>query len=386
MRRRRHAPFLVALVAALCVLVGAAPALAGGPRPPGTGTLQRALTQLVHAPGGPPGVIVTLGSGSALTVLTAGTGDLATGRAPRPGDAMRIASVSKAFSGATALALVSRGVLSLDDRVGTLLPDLPRAWHQVTLRELLGHTSGIPDFTASPRFQQAIVASLQDPPPPRDLLGFIDDPALLFAPGTQYRYSNSDNIVVGLMVQAATGRPYADVLRAVVLGPAHLSATSLPVGSALSTPYLHGYDVSEQPPADLSTLAAAGWSWASGGMVSTPRDLARFIGAYVRGDFVDRVTRAGQFAFRPGASGPPGPGENSAGLAVFRYDTRCGTVYGHTGNISGYTQFAAATGDGRRTVTVTVNAQITPESAPERFADLRRVFERATCAALVPDR
>jgi D-alanyl-D-alanine carboxypeptidase len=387
MRRRRHLPILAApLVAAVCVLVGAAPAVAGTPAQPGTGTLQRALTDLVHAPGGPPGVIVTLGSGSRSAVLSAGTGDLATGRAPQADDAMRVASVAKAFSGATALSLVSRGILSLDDPVGTRLPDLPRAWHQVTLRQLLGHTSGLPDFSRSPRFQQALLAALQDPPPPRELLGFIDDPALLFPPGTQYRYSNSDNIVVALMVEAATGRAYADVLRAVVLGPGGLSRTSLPQGSALPDPAIHGYDVSEQPPEDISTLVAAGWSWASGGIVSTPGDLARFIGAYVRGDFADRSGRTAQFAFRPGSSEPPGPGGNSAGLALFRYDTRCGVVYGHTGNTPGYTQFAAATADGRRTVTVSVNAQITPDSAPERFAELRRVFELAACAALAPGR
>ena len=170
----------------------------------------------------------------------AGTADVATGAPLRASDSMWLASVSKAFNGAVALSLVADGRLSLGDTVGRRLPGLPLAWSKVTLRELLQHTSGIPDYIASPRFQQAFVASLQDPPPPRDLLGFIDDPALLFAPGTQYRYSNSDNIVVGLMVQAATGRAYADVLRALVLGPAHLTATSLPVGSALPSPYLHG--------------------------------------------------------------------------------------------------------------------------------------------------
>jgi hypothetical protein len=58
-----------------------------------------------------------------------------------------------------------------------------------------------------------------------------------------------------------------------------------------------------------------------------------------------------------GSSEPPGPGKNAAGLALFRYRTRCGTVWGHTGNTPGYTQFAAASGDGRRSVTVSVNAQ-----------------------------
>jgi len=340
----------------------------------------------VQQPGGPPGAVVTLGRDGQLDVLTVGVADLATGRTPAAGDAMRVASVAKAFNAATVLALVSRRVLSLDDTVGTWRPDLPPAWRPVTLRQLLGHTSGIPDFSLSEDFVDALVASLQDPPPPRELLSYVEDEPLLFPPGTEYRYSNSDNVVAGLVVEAATGRSYAEVLEAEVLRPAGLGATGLPVGSGLPSPHLHGYDVSEQPPEDVSTLFAAGWTWASGGVVSTPADLARFIGADVRGDHTDPRTRDEQFSFRPGSSEPPGPGENSAGLGLFRYDTRCGTVYGHTGNTAGYTQFAAATADGARTVTVSVTGQLTPDTAPELFAQLRGVFELATCAAVAPHR
>ena len=383
---RRALSLLIPLVTAVALAGVPATAVAGGARAPDTGALQAALTDLVQQPGGPPGAVVTLGRDGELDVLTAGVADLATGRPPAAGDAMRVASVAKAFNAATVLALVSRGVLDLDDPVGTWRPDLPPAWQPVTLRQLLGHTSGIPDFSRSEDFAAALFASLMDPAPPRALLSYVQDPALLYTPGTEYRYSNSDNVVAGLMIESATGRPYADVLAERVLRRAGLAATSLPVGADLPTPYLHGYDVSEQPPEDVSTAFAAGWSWASGGVVSTPADLARFIGEDVRGAFTDRRTRHEQFRFRPGSSEPPGPGRNSAGLGLFRYETRCGTVYGHTGNTAGYTQFAAATGDGRRTVTVSVNGQITPAGAPELFEQLRDVYELATCAAVARHR
>ncbi|MGY1617005.1 serine hydrolase domain-containing protein [Geodermatophilus sp. SYSU D00691] len=373
---------LVAAATATLTLLGTAPAVAHGGDDEATAQLQAALEALVAAPGGPPGVVVTLGSDGDLAVVTAGVADLETGEPPRADDAMRVASVAKAFNGATALSLVARGVLSLDDTVGELLRRQPAEWRDVTLRQLLGHTSGIPDFSGSERFVEALLDSLDDPPRPRRLLTYLDDPDLEFEPGTEYRYSNSDNILVALMIEAVTRDDYADVLRRRVLDRAGLDDTSLPVGVELPEPYLHGYDVAAAPPDDVSTLVAAGWSWASGGVVSTPADLARFIGADVRGRFTDQTTRAEQFAFRPGSSEPPGPGENSAGLALFRYETACGTVFGHTGNTLGYTQFAAATEDGRRTVTVSVTAQITPSTAPERFAELRAVFELATCAAL----
>jgi hypothetical protein len=84
-----------------------------------------------------------------------------------------------------------------------------------------------------------------------------------------------------------------------------------------------------------------------------------------------------------GSSEPPGPGKNAAGLALFRYRTRCGTVWGHTGNTPGYTQFAAASPDGRRSVTVSVNAQHTPTAGRQAvFEALRRAEGLAVCAAL----
>ena len=80
-----------------------------------------------------------------------------------------------------------------------------------------------------------------------------------------------------------------------------------------------------------------------------------------------------------GQSSPPGPGQNSAGLALFRYTTKCGTVYGHTGNFPGYVQFAAATADGTRAVTTSLNI---PAPTGKLLAQLRRVQEAAVCALL----
>jgi len=211
-------------------------------------------------------------------------------------------------------------------------------------------------------------------------LSYVADEPLLFQPGSAYRYSNSDNIAVGLMVEAATGRSYEQELEDRVFGPLGLSRTSLPSGAGLPSPFVHGYDVLDGE--DVSQLFAAGWTWASGGIVATPFDANRFIRAYAAGATTDAPTRAAQFDFVEGHSEPPGPGRNAAGLAIFRYETRCGTVYGHTGNTSGYTQFVAATGDGARSATVSINAQITPDRDEVRFRELRRTFGLAVCAAL----
>ena len=344
--------------------------------------LDQALARLVRQADGPPGIAVIVQRGEQAALHRAGTGDLADGAPIRAVDSMRLASVAKAFSGAVALSLVADGTLALGDTVGRWLPGLPRPWAKVTLRELLGHTSGIPDFSQTDAFRAALLKSLLKAPPPRVLLSYAGS-KLNFRPGSTYEYSNSDNIIVGLMAEAATGKSYEDELSERVFAPLGLENTSLPRGAAMPAPFVHGYDVAPpHPPEDVSQLFAAGWTWASGGIVATPHDANSFIRAYVRGATTSPSVRMAQFTFRPGNSEPPGPGRNSAGLAIFRYQTRCGTVYGHTGNTPGYTQFVAASKDGRRSVAVSANAQITPALHPERFRDLRQIYAQAVEAAL----
>lgn len=348
--------------------------------------LARALQRLVDLPEGPPGVIAIVQRGDEVTVHTAGVGSFTTLQPPRVTDHMRIASVAKAFSGAVALALVQQGVMRLDETIGQRRPDLPPQWHGVTLRALLHHTSGVPDFLESRAAQIAVGASLTNPVPPRAMLAFIED-APLKRPG-RYHYSNSDNIIVGLMVEAATGISYEDALAREVAVPLGLVATTLPRGPQIPAPYIHGYEIDDdEPPLDLSESFAAGWAWASGGIVSTPADLNRFIRGYVgKALFGDAIAAEQRRFIAGGKSDPVGPGRNAAGLALFRYRTRCGRMFGHTGNIFGYTQFAAATADGTRSATVSINAQRTQETdgrgKQKAYRFLRRAEVLAVCAAL----
>jgi D-alanyl-D-alanine carboxypeptidase len=135
-------------------------------------------------------------------------------------------------------------------------------------------------------------------------------------------------------------------------------------------------------PEDVTEAIAGGWAWASGGIVSTPLDQNRFIRGYAGRALFGAPIQQQQFDFVEGGSEPTGPGHNRAGLAIFRYRTRCGVVFGHTGNTFGYTQFFAATRSGRRSAVVSVNRQITPQTLPGVYADVRRAFTRAACAAL----
>lgn len=147
-------------------LVTASPALAHG-KPATARQLRRALEGLVHAEGGPPGAILTLHRDGRTTVIAAGRANVRHPGAPRADEHMRLASVAKAYSAAVILHLAGEKLLGLDDTIARWLPTLPTAWGAVTLRELLDHTSGLPDYTQSAGFRQQFETDPRDTCLPR---------------------------------------------------------------------------------------------------------------------------------------------------------------------------------------------------------------------------
>lgn len=374
MKRRRLSLCCVVTVVVLALTGSAAAA-------PGPANVQRGLQRLVAAKGGPPGAIATMYRDGRLTVLRAGRANVRRPGAPKPTDHMRIASVAKAFNGAVALHLVGEGRLGLDDTIGQRLAGMPAAWGGVTVRQMLNHTSGLPDYTKSKGFAAQAKRDPRGFVSPQKIIGWVRKQGLEFEPGSRYEYSNTDNIVVGLIVEAVTGHSYGENLDEIVFKPAGLLETSFPTRPALPKPFIHGYVVEPgEPPADVSTFLSPSGAWASGAVVSTPRDLNAFIRADLGLRFFGRAQQEEQMQFVPGGkSSPPGPGQNAAGLALFRYKTRCGTVYGHTGNFPGYVQWAAATADGTRAVTTSLNI---PAPSGKLLAQLRHLQETAVCALL----
>jgi D-alanyl-D-alanine carboxypeptidase len=371
-------------LAALTALVSLALALTAGPATAKTTDAEvlKGLEGLVTSPGGPPGAIATLYRNGKLTTLSTGRSDIKKATKPRATDHMRIASVAKAFSGAVALNLVRAGTLSLDDTIGKVLPTLPSDWGAVTLRELLNHTSGLPDYTKSEGFFKHAETDPKGFVSPAKIISWVAKDPLVFKPDSRYEYSNTDNIVVGLMVESATQQTYADELQRIVFGPSKLTQTSLPTKIAMPSPYIHGYRPATETEGekDESEFLSPSGAWASGGIVSTPQNLNAFIRADLGLKYFDKAQQEQQMHWWVGGeSSPPGPGKNSAGLALFRYQTKCGTVYGHTGNFPGYTQFAAATADGSRGITTTLNI---PAPTGKLLAQLRRVQTAAVCDLL----
>jgi D-alanyl-D-alanine carboxypeptidase len=367
----------VAVLAALLLAPAASAKFRGAPN----SKLQKALSHIVASNVGPPGISVLIDRGRHTEFLQAGTADAASYRPPTPFEAFRIASVSKGFNAYLAAKLIGDGHLGIETTLRDSIPGVLPAGEAVTLRQLLQHTSGLADYIRAPAFVEQFLADPARYLSPTQLTDFVRDEPLEFPPGSRYHYSDTDNIAAGLIEERASGLPYEQLLQKRIFGPLKMHGSSLPSTVKMPRPFLHGYDVeAEKRPEDISEVINPAGAWASGGIVSTPLDMARFARRYVPTVLATATVEA---PFRRGSSSPPGPGKNFAGLGLFRYATGCGTVYGHTGSFPGYRILVAASADGRRSVVFVANAQIVPGQGSQRVAEeITQAQARAVCRAL----
>lgn len=302
-----------------------------------------------------------------------------------PEDTLRIASVTKAFTGAVVLALVDEGALELEDTVADHLGRAVRGAGRITVADLLRHTSGVPDYTKSDSFLDAFVGGERIPW--QDTIGFVAGNPPAFSPGSAYEYSDTDNILLALIAEEVAGEPFARLLERRVLQrrPA-LEATSLGTAPRRPLPSAQGYQFDPEAPAaepaEVTTALDPLAAGPSGALVSTAADVLGFFAALRAGNYFDRRLLEQVDETVPGDSSPPGPtgeGTNASGLGIFRYETRCGPVWGHTGTFPGYRAFGAARPDGKGGAAVLVNAS---DLGTDAEAALLELQELASCAAI----
>src|SRR5215472_14393376 len=341
-----------ALVAVLSVLVtGAAPASAavrsGAPAPR---AFQAAIQQIVKD--GVPGAIGLARHGSQVTVATSGLADVATQTPMAPGDRVRVGSVTKTFVATVVLQLVAEHRLSLSDTVGQWLPGLVPNGGKITIQELLQHTGGIYSYTNDPGFLRVLFSDPTRVWRPEELVRIAVAHPPVFPPGTSFAYSNTDYVLLGMIIQAATGHPVGQELRARIFQPLGLRGTYFPYANPhLRRPYAHGYLLGQPGtgPVD-TTVMSPSWAGAAGGIVSTAADIARFYTALLAGKLLPAAQLQQMMT-----TTPTGQGDNY-GLGIQAEPLSCGTAWGHTGDFPGYFNNPFTTTDGSSQAVVLVNA------------------------------
>ncbi|WP_327738239.1 beta-lactamase family protein [Streptomyces nojiriensis] len=336
--------------------------------------VQQSLNSLVRDDGMPAALASVQDRDGRTRTYTAGVGDLATGsKVPRDGQ-VRIGSNTKAFTAVVVLQLVGEGKIGLDTMVDTYLPGLVRGegidGRHITVRQLLQHTSGLPDYGVHVDDDEIRNRYVE----PRELL----DIALRYkadaAPGKTWGYSNTNYVLAGLIVQKVTGRPLAEEIDRRIIKRIGLRHTYFPAPGEMTIrePHPQGYhrNPADGPLRDFTEMDPS-FGWAAGQLISTNSDLNRFFTALLAG----RLLPAAQLA-EMRTTVPVGTSGLGYGLGLTSRPLSCGGIYwGHGGDIAGYETRGGVTDDGRA-VNVAVTSIPTDDSATQHVKD---AVDRALC-------
>ncbi|WP_458077515.1 serine hydrolase domain-containing protein [Streptomyces sp. EMB26] len=366
--RKRPATGLVALVAAaLTATVLTHPAHAAGNTagaPAAHRATQRAIDAAVAA--GVPGVTAEARDADGVWKSASGVADLTTGAPRGVKDRFRVGSITNTFVAVVLLQMEAERKLSLDDTVEHHLPGLVTGngndGRRITVRQLLNHTSGLPDYLADPRYGETYVLGdgyLQHrydtlTPETRLRVAFSHPP--LFAPGARHAFSHTNDILAALVVEKAGGRPYESEVRDRIVEPLRLGATSHP-GTSAGLPRPSGRDYGKlflsQPERILDVTEVNGsQGWGDGDIISSARDLNRFYGALLRGKLLPPRQLE---KMKSTVANPDAPG-SSYGLGIERLTLGCGTtLWYHDGGTLGSLSMVAMTADGRHRLAFNYN-------------------------------
>ena len=276
--------------------------------------------------------------------LATGVSDLETKRQMKPNDLMAAGSVGKTFAAAVALQLVKEGKINLDDRIEKYLGSekwfsrLPNA-KDITVRQLMNHTSGLVRYEFKEQFTKDLTANPDKNWKPEELLVYLFDEKAAFEAGKGWDYSDTNYIVLGMIIEKVTGKKFYTEARRRVLDPLKLKST-FPQDRRELKGLIQGYAGEKNDFGGKDKVLENGkfiinpqFEWTGGGFISTATDLARWAKLMYEGKAFDASLLPQMLA---GVDAPQlGPG-TKYGLGVIIRQTRAGLTYGHSGFFPGY--------------------------------------------------
>jgi D-alanyl-D-alanine carboxypeptidase len=311
---------------------------------------------------GAAGVLLHYRSGDQTWIGSSGRAQLGTDRPVDPEGWFRAGSITKTFTSVVVLQLVGEGKLRLDEPVGQWVPGVPDA---ISLRQLLNHTSGLYNYTDGLPADRHLLDRYLHRDPAEALQTGLARPRL-FEPGVSWSYSNTNYIVLGLLIEAVTSNSYGDEVRTRILQPLGLDRTLVPGDDVdLPEPHAHPYLEVEGDPVDLASFNPS-QAWAAGEIVSTAADLNRFYAAVLDGELLGEPEQEAMLTVVPV--------DDSFGYALGIERRRLPdgqVVWGHTGGIFGYQTLSYHAADLSRQLTLsyTGTTLATPETG-QVLADL----------------
>jgi D-alanyl-D-alanine carboxypeptidase len=305
-----------------------------------------------------PGAIVGVRTPQGTWTAAYGKADPVAGTPMEVGTHTRIGSVTKTFTGTVIMQLAEAGKLSLDDPIEKYVPGVPNG-RRITLRMLADMTSGVASYTRSTKFTDVYFAKPETVFTPDRVLAIGISESPLFEPGAQFDYSNTNTVLLGMVIEKVTGEPVGDVFKKMVFEPLGLKNTVWPGESTeIPAPFAQGFtlqgDYAKPDAPSNATHWNPAWGWTSGELISNMPDLLTYGRALGTGQgLLGSASQAERLKSFPGPAG--------YGIAAGCID---GWV-GHTGELPGYNTsvFYDTTSD--TTVVVQVNSDIASGDCPE---------------------
>ena len=247
---------------------------------------------------------------------------------------VRIGSITKTFVGVAILQLVDKGKLNLDDPINKYVSNVPQG-DKITLRLLGNMRSGLPNYSENKTFDSEAIANPNKRWTRDELLKVAFSEPNMFDPNTDYHYSNTNTVLLGLVIEKVTGKKLADYLSQNIFTPLKLTHTSYPMDENLPKPYAHGYTLQtpDHKEADAS-LWDPNWADAAGQLISTFDDLSVWVKALGTGKLLSKES------FKEMTDWHIVPGTKDR----LKYGITLGNFEGmlfHTGELPGYNTLVA---------------------------------------------
>ncbi|MEK2491141.1 serine hydrolase domain-containing protein [Kitasatospora purpeofusca] len=311
--------------------------------------------QRVMREAGIPGVQVGLWlPGRGRYVRAFGVADKETGAPMTDRLNQRIGSETKTFTATAVLQLVDEGLVGLDEPIATYLGGVP-CGEVITVRQLLEMRSGLFPYSADSDFANDFLGDPQRVFTPQELLAYGYKHDNVFPPGTRYQYSNSNYILLGLLVEKLSGQSIERFVHDRITLPSGLGHTLYPEGTELPAPYAHGY-TNQTLSGEIadSTHWNPSWAWSAGAMVSDLRDLKHWAKDLATGTLLSPATQEQRLRMLP--TGIPGA---DYGLGIFNI----GGWIGHNGSLPGYESLTIYLPEECATLVLLLNSDITAQDS-----------------------
>lgn len=360
-----HLCALLAIVGLMLSACATTPALATPAKTPSpTKFNQQLQTQLeakmkeMRVPGA---IIFVQSARTGSWTVNLGTSNLATKAPMDPALHFRIGSITKTFTGTVILQLVDEGKLRLDDPVARYEPQVPNGAH-ITIRELLNMRSGLYNYSEDPGFDQALMNHPNTVWTPQELVAIGFKHPAYFAPGKDFHYSNTNTILLGMIIEHITGHTAENEIQRRIFTPLGMNNTSMPpqTSSAIPAPYSQGYMLSTPAKQGAAqnllnvTTWNPSWTWTAGVAISTLHDLQTWSKALATGKLLKPATQKERLTWDTKL-----PGDIGYGLAIANY---AGFV-GHNGQLPGYQSFMGYMQAKDETIIVLTNLYAAPDGS-----------------------